>query len=840
MTAETPLRVWLVHRGDVDLTVNGSVVQATAQEVDGGTRFSIPVASLPARVRLVAEQSGRRQTWTISLVARQAPPWQDHVASLSPVDCQTWMHSRLEAASIQERGDLTWKLAGCDLRAGDRAAGLAHMENAAQAFEATGRIFSTARARGALTSMLFGDPGQLGRIRDLLDAMPDSNDGELQWGVAFHEGLFAQRTGDLRAALDWQRRAVAAAERLGLTSLRDNALDQMAAVYTELGRFDDAEAVQRSLLGGLPDHKDPCEHSWLTVSRVGALGWILLVRAEAEGTGFSREDPTEMLEQTLVLQQTCGHAAGDQANTQVNLALAAWIHGDLEAVTSHLDLAETLQPGGDPLYSAWMADLRGRVALKRGDLGSALVSADRSLVLARIRGAPDVLFQAHAGRAEVLWADGRIEPAIQAFDQAHAVLWAGTSSVPIDAGRAQFLRARQRITERYVSLLLEQGRALDAMAVVRRARSNVLRTAQLSHRVASFSPTERKQWQDALTRYAGIRDEQKASAAGSWQLSAVELTALEPQRQAREDRAREALDGVLAVLKERDDTVQLRSPGPGEVLLAWFPVDGQWVGFAATDQTVESALVGLLPDNPTALGRVLLSPFSELLAEADQVTMLPWGPLRQVDLHALPLRDQALIANVRVVYSLDLRDTHRPTLGDRWLVVADPTGDLPHARTEGQRVAGATQTLIGQQATLARVLAELPQASRFHYAGHAEYFADDALGAGLVLADGALRIGDVLSLPAVPQQVVLSACESGRTSGSDVETWGLAQAFITAGAVEVVATLRPIEDTAGAALSAALYAQDSGLSLAVRLQVALVELRGGEDADWDSYRVWVR
>ncbi|HMV68925.1 MAG TPA: CHAT domain-containing protein [Myxococcota bacterium] len=79
-------------------------------------------------------------------------------------------------------------------------------------------------------------------------------------------------------------------------------------------------------------------------------------------------------------------------------------------------------------------------------------------------------------------------------------------------------------------------------------------------------------------------------------------------------------------------------------------------------------------------------------------------------------------------------------------------------------------------------------------------------GVDHLLADGAaLTAADVLSGPPPPARVVLSGCETGRTRPTDVETLGLAQAFVVAGAGAVVASVRPVDDAEAAVWMAALY-----------------------------------
>ncbi|MED5465728.1 MAG: CHAT domain-containing protein, partial [Myxococcota bacterium] len=171
---------------------------------------------------------------------------------------------------------------------------------------------------------------------------------------------------------------------------------------------------------------------------------------------------------------------------------------------------------------------------------------------------------------------------------------------------------------------------------------------------------------------------------------------------------------------------------------------------------------------------------------------------------------------------------------------------LPGARKEGDAVMRAlsgrgARLLAGQDATVEGLRAELQRTEHFHYAGHGAFHQDDPWGASLALRDDTeLTIGDILALPRVPSEVVLTGCETARTTvDRPMETVGLAQAFLAAGAEAVVASTRPIKDTLGRAFAKQLYAApgDTLVSRFARAQRAL--RAGGSDEDWSSFRLMV-
>ena len=260
--------------------------------------------------------------------------------------------------------------------------------------------------------------------------------------------------------------------------------------------------------------------------------------------------------------------------------------------------------------------------------------------------------------------------------------------------------------------------------------------------------------------------------------------------------------------------------------------------------------------DPGQLSQRLLAPFGPRLARARRVRVLGYGPLSDVDFHALPFRGEPLGKHRQVVYSLDLPPAPegRPSgVSDSTvLVVADPGGNLPEARREGDEVAGLLRgrrllvvAAVGPQHRLSgpRMRPMLAGAELFHYAGHGRFAAPDGMGSELPLAEGtSLAVADVLALPAnaVPRRVVLAGCETGRVERQAGAGLGLAQAFVLAGSEEVLASARSVDDGVARALSTRLHRTDApSLGEALRLARGTLS-RELPSRDWAAFRVIVR
>ena len=107
-------------------------------------------------------------------------------------------------------------------------------------------------------------------------------------------------------------------------------------------------------------------------------------------------------------------------------------------------------------------------------------------------------------------------------------------------------------------------------------------------------------------------------------------------------------------------------------------------------------------DDAPALADSLLVPLRARLGRAKRLRVLPLGPLRAVDFHALPYDGKPLVATIPVEYPLDLPAMpEKAAEGQgRALIIADPTLDLAGARAETERVVRAIRDRGGYQIDL--------------------------------------------------------------------------------------------------------------------------------------------
>lgn len=423
------------------------------------------------------------------------------------------------------------------------------------------------------------------------------------------------------------------------------------------------------------------------------------------------------------------------------------------------------------------------------------------------------------------------------------------------------MATRHAVVSLHVELLLRQGLKAEAFAVARHGRSRIVRQLERSNHLANMTLEEREQWDSLWKEYQERRAQLEERASAEWALPENEK---EPDRNARKAEAeaiQEILDRAVLIVKgpsKKRSEGQLSPPLPGELILSYEPLSQGWEGFAASGKTIEVRHLELPRDigslSAEEKARLLLVPFRASIEKAKRIRILPSGPLLDVDFHALPFGEGILLEKVPVVYGLDLSVSTRSRRSSsrHALLVTDPQDNLPGASIEARNVVQAlesglkpwtTEELKGEQASPSVVQERLAIADLVHYAGHGIFSGLGGWDSGLLLAeDTQLTLGDILALERVPTWVVLSSCDTGRSSSeTPVASPGLAQAFLLAGSQAVVASTRPAVDPEMPAFFTDLYEQwGREPDLAVALQRAQLSWRKrNPKADWQGFRLFV-
>jgi tetratricopeptide (TPR) repeat protein len=859
------LRLWVPGSIATPLTVSADgrpVTAAVTSWPDGRTlRVKLPEGARVLAVRATGARSVA--AWRLALAPVRPVP-----AALDPavtawrqgkLDEAAAMLTRVSDASTEGRDIALATLAKVDYQRGhieeaiaNYHRGIALRENLGRSSRAANDLFSLAfllieRNRLDEATAVIAHAAELSR-----------DDAEGRAEVAHYEGRIAWRSGDLRLALRRTRDAERAHARLGSTRLLLSARQGIALLLTDLGRPREATEIYREVLDTAGATLGPCSRA----DYLEALGYSEAQLADAEPGSGAGLDPLVPLRNAIDLFRTC-NKPNSLANALHDVAHVELARGQLDAARASLDEARSVahEPRTDIVLESW--HLTGQVDLAARAPAAALASFQREDAIAAALGTRDDQRLAAEDRASALVALGRPRDALAAVQAADAIVATNASFIPLGEGKDTFLGSRDRAATLEVDLLAQLGRVDEAVAAASRVGSRLLAGLRVQAAVEALNPEARARWDGAIGRYRDARDASEDEAAHDWELSADKLAAAVAKRKESDVRARASLDEAFAILAlpaaSPDGTPAGHAP-PGTLELLFFPAARGWLGFAREGEGEWSTRT-LGPIDPHAtpdvLAQAMLSPFDDALARAGRVRVHLYGAMRSVDLHALPWRGEPLVAHASVEYALALGGAETgsgPLDPGRALLVADPRGDLPSARAEAdvvQRDLSAApgwhlDVLRGGAASGEAVRTSLAGASLLHYAGHASFGGPDGVESSLALAGaGELTPTDILALPHVPALVSLFGCDTGSESArGKLDTLGLANAFLAAGASTVIATARPVDDTLARDVAASFYATlmaSPRLPPAAALRAAVLAVRASSPhADWSAFRALVR
>ena len=817
------LRLWVpVAEEDPLEVLTGEGTRMPVQEtlaIEGGRRLVLTPPDGTERLMVRTSTSEGRGSWQLALTSHTAPhPSAERAA-------------RLDGEGYEA------------LEAGDLRLAAQHLEAARQAWFEAGQIlraaFSTAsRVYCHLQERRFTEAR---KVLESLTPTPE-DPAEIHFQSLYYRGVMAGQAGDSRTALERLDQAAHLARRLGLRRELGMSQEVQGLELRKLGRAQEAAAIFARLRAEESYGANLIDQARLLNNH----GWTLLLAREA---GEAVEDPLPLFEDARKLFERFIDRTDQRANVRLNIALAHLQAGEPQAARQTLDEAITMVEEPPAHLRLWWLDIEARIALGEGRADAALDLYQRLDALAAGAFDPGGRWRAAVGRALAFEASGKRDAALRELATAETLLDEQGLQVPLGEGRETFMAQRGASARLYLELLLDEDRPAQALEVARRSRSRVLRALRYQDRLARLTPMERERWEQAIGEYLRHRTAFEADLEDDWRRSADELARVRQERAASNETLRHTLDRAFTVFS-KDTTAPLPPPRVGELLLAYHPLPQGWVGFAALDGQLKVHRFELPPADAPAeiLAETLLTPFRQSLEAARTIRILPFGALREIDFHALPLGDEVLLTRAPVVYGLDLPAAPSATVPRRALVVSDPRGDLLAARREAQTVRDTlarampqwtVELLEGREAQAQTLGQELSHAGLLHYAGHGVFSGLGGWDSALRLAgESRLTPGDLLALGHSPRYVVLSACDTARAVSPGVESLGLAHSFLLVGAHQVVAAVRPVGDRATEALFRDFYRDwDDAPDLAQRLRRAQLAWRENGEGDWASFRV---
>jgi tetratricopeptide (TPR) repeat protein len=853
--ADRPLVFWIAasNAGDVVVEVDRERAAPELVEVGGGFRFTLDV--LGARHIFVRSEDGR-SFLSLSLAILEhnadveaAEKLRQNEKTLP--EARARAYAALSTGSPISQARAKSLLARIERRAGDHRVAVLWFEAAIRAHRELHCISGQYRDLTALAHL------SIYRLRDFRRAQSalvratalSRDDTEQTILLPYYQALFSVETGRLGAAVMFLEAAELGAARLDLAQqVHDVRMANLDALSL-LGRHEEA----RALLKRVASADLQALEAYKRAEVMNNLAWWALVVDDQTISPLALATAAEEI-----------YRENDPLNASIALAtiaMAQFRAGELDAAERSLGRAEQLSPSIDALNATERIELRARLAMARGDHSAALERYSELTRLAADAALPFVRWRALLGEAATLEAMHRDRDAVSRYDAADQLFRELLALIPLGDGRDDFAKRHEEASARHVGLWVRLGDAERALAVARLARVRSLGLLDIANRVDRMSEKEGAAWIAALNEYKNARamldeiliEEQEVREA-RLKLPADQLRvflAAHKNLSERGDQARRVLkrafaQALVAVGDDRAPPGIHDQLAGGDLLLVYHPIPEGWVGIARTAKTTR---MEILPDATAPL-----APFFAELEQASRVIVMPSGALVDVNFHAIEVGGKPLGLRVKVSYGIDVESrspalrASRPVADENGLalvVAVDPTRSLKSIEREARAVGeiltaqGRKVVLVfGEDATRAELTKWLadPRVTHFHFAGHAVSGGRDGLESRLLLADGSLTGTDILALGRAPSDVVISACEAGKSSArGGILGLGLAQAFILAGARRVVASSAPAEDTRTFEMMKAAYASGSAVDAGAVFKAAFEAGKGGRD--WDSFRV---
>ncbi len=650
-------------------------------------------------------------------------------------------------------------------------------------------------------------------------------------------GRATRHRGSLLAQMGRFREASAAlreAERLGWRHGQDSsagyAAQQLALVELEQGRYAEAERSLQRVAATFAAHPDPIQRAKWALN----LGWVLL---NGMASGVLAKDLARPRRRLRAAR--AGFVEGglrlEEANALSNLAYLAHLAGRLDEAGALLAELGALDPEGIGNQRVFARHLSGELSLARGDAKAALdrFTEAGSMAESESPGLPSELrWRARYGMARALDALGErsrgaaLLPAVlQEIDRLAA-------GVRLDEARAPFHADRRAPVETAMRWRLAAGDVAGAWRVVDAAQARVLRTLQADSAMAE--PARRAEWEARRQAWLAKRSAFDAGRAEGPTLPRNERSEWQARRDLAKRGLAEELDGLYAwVGAQLGHPTQGGTPqlAGGEALVAFTRFGTRWLGFRRVGDGA--------PEFREASAAAL---FTWALTLPPSVTHLYVVSGGLPGAHRLGAAGVEARSTSYLPYAAWLARTSAARAGPA-LVIGDPDGSLPHARSEAQATARpADRLLVGGAADRATILSALADAADLHFAGHGVLRPAWPWDAHLRLGDRqTLSLADVLVARPRLGLVVLSGCETGGgVALSRDEAIGLPEAFLAGGARSVLASDGVVDDATTRAFMQRFYESDGRAHPGAAWRAAARWAKAAKVPGWDGFRLMGR
>lgn len=673
----------------------------------------------------------------------------------------------------------------------------------------------------AARAILFAKQGQFDNAREsflhALNFARSHNNEWLQVSSYVNLGYVAMQVDHFDEAVDWSRSANKAAEGHGFDNLAQNAAGNLGWAYYQLG--DDERALEQF------------ETAEKAAARLGNLRYQLKWLSTA---GYVYRDSGDWSRAAQAYRQALELARQIDSNEDVVIALGdladvSIITGNLDKASAYIHHATSIETASGARPSTIILLTMGKLAVAQGQAAQAesdfrSVQSDPSSLMTTRLNAGFELGKLFEAQDEAAAAERIYKATLEAYEAARAQLRSEESQLPFGTNAAQ-------IYDRYIQLLIREGRSDAALAVADQSRAQTL--------------------------------EQNIGQPGANKLERT--AALNPQQIARKS------GSALLFYWLGESESYLWAITPASTRLFTLPSQSQ---IASRVENYRKALLDLrdpIEDrnaDAQALYQMLIAPAAGVLRPGTQVVTLADGILSELNFETLLVPGTSSSAQTSSVsttplhYLLeDFTFSSAPSLA--MLAVAAPAEDadsrmllfgnplspsqeflsLPMFGFEMNRIEShfapaQLSVFAGPQATpTAYVTSEPRQFSYIHFVSHAVASQTNPLDSAIILSnpsgqenDFKLYAREIIRHPINARLVTISACYgSGTRAYAGEGLVGLSWAFLRAGAQRVIGALWEVSDDSTPQLMDRLYQNlSSGEPPALALREAkLTLLRSG-------------
>lgn len=634
-------------------------------------------------------------------------------------------------------------------------------------------------------------------------------------GRALNSGaLFAQMQGDHQAAIDAYRESLRIWQQLGNRTREANVRHNLGILHYELRELEEAQAAVRAAIAIYTETNDDY-HLAMSLNELGlicrdaGLWQQAITHLEQAAAIFEREDAQHAL---AIIYGNLG---------EVELAL-----GQYANARAQFDHAMALM--SSQVYTVDYQINLGLIEQACQDDAAALIHYQTARQLAETLGRREIVALIHYRIGHALARLGRLAEASHSYTAAMDTIESVRSPLREQGLLISLMSRWQLIYEGALLLALQQGDLTQAFDITERARARAFADQLAGH--TAGEPT-------------AVVPITASEACAALPAGTLLLTYFATGMHGPEQQLLDAMPPEAASLRACLTTAARLTP----LLL--------------TNSGVRTFVCSLNPNalhraadpsdsarflDPAILRRAydaLIAPVADLLHTAERLVLAPHGPLHYLPFAALtnaqglPLLEQttlSLVPSATVLLRVLSNRSVAPDLTCLALGYDGAEHGLRHTEAEALAVAAscAGKALLGQAITSATLIREAGRYRYVHLACHGEFDLDDPLASWLEIGPGQrLSASQVLAdMHLSADLVVLSACRSGlsRIVRGD-EPFGLARAFLSAGAGAVIVTLWPVEDSSARVLMQRFYAElmatDPPLPLATALRRAQQFLR---------------